>query len=233
MLKHESTGFEVGDSWINSAGGDMFDYSTLIQAVVDGDHIRSVELASEALREGVRPQDIVGSGLQAGMRIVGDKFSAGDFFVPDMLLAARAVTRAMEILQPHISVADMPTLGRVVIGTVFGDIHDIGKNIVAAFLRGAGFEVFDLGINIPTANFVEAVREHTPDILGMSALITTTMPAMTDVIRALEAAELRSKVKVIVGGAPVTQHFAEHIGADGYGADGGSAIRLCQNLVKK
>jgi len=211
----------------------MFNYSTLIQAVVDGNHIKSVELANEALKGGVSPQDIVGSGLQAGMRIVGDKFSTGNFFVPEMLLAARAVSRAMEVLQPHISAADMPILGRVVIGTVFGDIHDIGKNIVAAFLRGAGFEVFDLGINIPTASFVEAVKEHNPDILGMSALITTTMHTMTDVIKALEGAELRSKVKVIVGGAPVTQHFVEHIGADGYGADGGSAIRLCRNLVGK
>ena len=211
----------------------MFDYSTLIQAVVEGNHIKSTELANEALKDGFSPQDIVGSGLQAGMRIVGDKFSAGDFFVPEMLLAARAATRAMEVLQPHLSAADIPTLGRVVIGTVFGDIHDIGKNIVATFLRGAGFEVFGLGINIPVDSFVGAVKEHNPDILGISALLTTTMPAMTDVIKALEAAELRSKVKVVVGGAPVTQHFAEYIGADGYGADGGSAIRLCRNLVGK
>ena len=211
----------------------MFDYSTLIQAILEGDHIRSTELASEALKGGVSPQDIVGSGLQAGMRIVGDKFSAGDFFVPEMLLAARAVSRAMEVLQPHISAADMPTLGRVVIGTVFGDIHDIGKNIVIAFLRGAGFEVVDLGINVTADSFVRAVKEHNPDILGMSALITTTMPAMTDVIKALEVAELRSKVKVVVGGAPVTQHFAEYIGVDGYSADGGSAIKLCRNLVER
>jgi len=211
----------------------MFDYSTLIQAVVGGNHIRSVELTSEALKDGVSPQDVVGSGLQAGMRIVGDKFSAGDFFVPEMLLASRAVTRAMEVLQPHISADDMPTLGRVVIGTVFGDIHDIGKNLVAMFLRGAGFEVFDLGINITTDSFVGAVKEYAPAILGMSALITTTMPTMGDIIKALEVAELRSRVKIIVGGAPVTQHFAEYIGADGYGADGGSAIKLCRNLVGK
>jgi 5-methyltetrahydrofolate--homocysteine methyltransferase len=211
----------------------MFNYSTLMQAVIEGDHVRSVELASEALKEGISPQDIVGSGLQASMRIVGDKFSAGDFFVPEMLLAARAVARAMEVLQPHISSTNIPTLGRVVIGTVFGDIHDIGKNIVTAFLRGAGFEVLDLGINIPALSFIEAVKEHKPDILGLSALITTTMPVMTDVIKTLETAELRAKVKVIVGGAPVTQHFAEHIGADGYSADGGSAIKLCQDLLKK
>jgi len=213
--------------------GSMFSYSTLIQAVVTGNHTKSVELVSEALREGVRPQDIVSSGLQAGMRIVGDKFSAGDFFVPEMLLAARAVTRATEVLQPLLSAVDMPTLGRVVIGTVFGDIHDIGKNLVTMFLRGAGFEVFDLGGNIPADNFVRAVKEHNPDILGMSALLTSTMSSMSNIIKALEIAGLRSRVKVIVGGAPVTQHFAEHIGADGYGANGGSAIKLCRHLVGK
>jgi 5-methyltetrahydrofolate--homocysteine methyltransferase len=213
--------------------GSMFSYSTLIQAVVTGNHTKSVELVSEALREGVRPQDIVSSGLQAGMRIVGDKFSAGDFFVPEMLLAARAVTRATEVLQPLLSAVDMPTLGRVVIGTVFGDIHDIGKNLVTMLLRGAGFEVFDLGVNIPADNFVRAVKEHNPDILGMSALLTTTMSSMSNIIKALEIAGLRSRVKVIVGGAPVTQHFAEHIGADGYSANGGSAIKLCRHLVGK
>lgn len=211
----------------------MFDYSTLIQAVVTGNHIKSVELVNEALIEGVSPQHIVSSGLQAGMRAVGDKFSAGDFFVPEMLLASRAVTKATEVLQPLLSAADMPTLGRVVIGTVFGDIHDIGKNLVTMFLRGAGFEVFDLGVNIPADSFVKAVKEHNPDILAMSALLTTTMSSMSNIIKALEIAGLRSRVKVIVGGAPVTQHFAEHIGADGYGANGGSAIKLCRHLVGK
>ncbi len=211
----------------------VFSYSPLIQAVVTGNHIKSVELVNEALKEGVSPQDIVSSGLQAGMRIVGDKFSAGDFFVPEMLLASRAVTRATEVLQPLLSAADMPTLGRVVIGTVFGDIHDTGKNLVTMFLSGAGFKVFDLGVNIPAASFVKAVKEHNPDILGLSALLTTTMSSMRDTLKALEVAGLRSRVKVIVGGAPVTQHFAEHIGTDGYGADGGSAIKLCRHLVGK
>lgn len=213
--------------------GSVFSYSTLIQAVVTGNHIKSVELVNEALKEGVSPQDIVSSGLQAGMRVVGDKFSAGDFFVPEMLLASRAVTRATEVLQPLLSAADMPTLGRVVIGTVFGDIHDIGKNLVTMFLRGAGFEVFDLGVNIPADSFINAVKEHNPDILAMSALLTMTMSSMRDTLKALEVAGLRSRVKVIVGGAPVTQHFTEHISADGYGANGGSAIKLCRHLVGK
>jgi len=209
----------------------MFDYSNLIQAILEGNDVRCVELTSEALEKGASPVDIVSSGLQAGMLIVGDKFSAGDFFIPDMLLAARAVTRAMEVIRPHLAKSEMPTLGRVVIGTVSGDIHDIGKNFVAMFLRGAGFEVFDLGTNVPADRFVAAVKEHAPDIVGMSALVTTTMPAMQQVIAALGSVALLSQVKVIVGGAPVTQRFADQIGADGYAPDGGAAVRLCQKLL--
>ena len=209
----------------------MSDYSTLIQAILEGNDARCVELMNEALNEGASPQDIVSSGLQAGMLIVGDKFSAGDFFIPDMLLAARAVTRATEAIRPHLLDSGMPTLGRVVIGTVSGDIHDIGKNLVAMFLRGVGFEVFDLGTGVPVARFVIAVKEHDPDIVGMSALLTTTMPNMEQVIAALDSAALLSQVKVIVGGAPVTQRFADQIGADGYAPDGGAAIRLCQKLL--
>ncbi len=164
----------------------MSDYSNLIQAILEGNYVRCVELTNEALDEGVSPQDIVSSGLQAGMLIVGDKFSAGDFFIPDMLLAARAVTRAMETIRPRLSDSEIPTLGRVVIGTVSGDIHDIGKNLVAMFLRGVGFEVFDLGTGVPVARFVTAVKEHNPDIVGMSALLTTTMPDMQHVIAALD-----------------------------------------------
>ncbi len=209
----------------------MSDYSNLIQAILEGNDVKCVELTNEALDEGASPGDIVSSGLQAGMLIVGDKFSAGDFFIPDMLLAARAVARAMEAIRPRLSESEMPTLGRVVIGTVSGDIHDIGKNFVAMFLRGAGFEVFDLGINVPADRFVAAVKEHAPDIVGMSALVTTTMPAMQHVIAALGSAALLSQVKVIVGGAPVTQRFADQIGADGYAPNGGAAIRLCQKLL--
>ncbi len=209
----------------------MSDYSNLIQAILEGNDVRCVELTNEALNEGASPQDIVSSGLQAGMLIVGDKFSAGDFFIPDMLLAARAVTRAMEAIRPRLSDSEMPTLGRVVIGTVSGDIHDIGKNIVAMFLRGVGFEVFDLGTGVPVARFVTAVKEHDPDIVGMSALLTSTMPNMQHVIAALDSVALLSQVKVIVGGAPVTQRFADQIGADGYAPDGGAAIRLCRKLL--
>ena len=211
----------------------MSDYSNLIQAIVEGNDIKCMELTSEALDEGASPQDIVSSGFQAGMLTVGNKFSAGDFFIPEMLLAARSVARAMEAIRPHLSDSEMPNLGRIVIGTVSGDIHDIGKNLVAMFLRGAGFEVFDLGTNVPSDRFVTAVKEHDPDIVGMSALLTTTMPNMQHVIAALDSAALLSQVKVIVGGAPVTQRFADQIGADGYAPDGGAAISLCRKLVGK
>lgn len=211
----------------------MSSYSNLIQAILEGNDVKCVKLTNEMLDEGISPRDIVSSGLQAGMLIVGDKFSAGDFFIPDMLLAARAVTRAMEAIRPRLSDSEMPTLGRVVIGTVSGDIHDIGKNLVAMFLRGVGFEVFDLGTGVPVAGFVTAVREHDPDIVGMSALLTTTMPDMQRVIAALESVALLSQVKVIVGGAPVTQRFADQIGADGYAPDGGAAISLCRKLLEE
>ena len=211
----------------------MPDYSNLIQAILEGNDVKCVELTNEALDDGVSPQDIVSSGFQAGMLTVGNKFSAGDFFIPEMLLAARAVTRAMEAIRPHLSDSEMPTLGRIVIGTVSGDIHDIGKNLVAMFLRGAGFEVFDLGTNVPVDRFVTAVKEHDPDIVGMSALLTTTMPNMQHVIATLDSATLLSQVKVLVGGAPVTQHFADQIGADGYAPDGGVAISLCRKLLGK
>ena len=211
----------------------MSDYSNLIQAIVEGNDIKCMELTSEALDEGASPQDIVGSGLQAGMIIVGDKFSAGDFFIPDMLMAARAITRAMEAIRPHLSNSEMPTFGRVVIGTVSGDIHDIGKNLVAMFLRGAGFEVFDLGVDVPSDRFVSAVKELNPDIVGMSSLVTTSMPGMQHTIAALDSATLLSQVKTIVGGAPVTQSFADRIGANGYAPDGGAAISLCRKLLGK
>lgn len=211
----------------------MPDYSDLIQAIVEGNDAKCTELTLKALKNGASPQDIASSGFQAGMLIVGDKFSAGDFFIPEMLLAARSVARAMEAIRPHLSDSEIPNLGRIVIGTVFGDIHDIGKNLVTMFLRSAGFELFDLGTNVPVDRFVTAVKEHDPDILGMSALLTTTMPKMQDVIAALDSAALLSKVKIVVGGAPVTQHFADQIKADGYASDGGVAISLCRKLLGK
>jgi 5-methyltetrahydrofolate--homocysteine methyltransferase len=211
----------------------MASFEALKQAVIEGDDVATVALTKTALGEGANPADIVNQGLQPSLIIVGERFSSGEFFIPEMLLAARAVSRALDILRPLITDASSVTVGRVVLGTVFGDIHDIGKNLVAMLLQGAGFEVLDLGTNVPPEKFVAAVKENHPDIVGLSALLTTTMPAMKAAIEALAAAGVRQQVKVVVGGAPVTQHFAERIGADGYGADGGAAIELCRRLMGK
>jgi len=164
---------------------------------------------------------------------VGEKFSSGEYFLPDMLMAARAMKTALEVLQPLLTKAGMPTIGRVVIGTVQGDMHDIGKNVVATFLGGSGFEVFDLGLNVPDQQFIDAVREKKANILGLSALLTTTMPAMGRIIKELEKVGLRSRVKIIVGGAPITPQYAKFIGADAYAHDGGEAIPVCKQLVGK
>jgi len=211
----------------------MVDLSLLSKAIEEGNRDKAVQLTTEALSKGASPPDIITHGLQSGMGVVGEKFSSGEYFLPDMLMAARAMTAALEILKPLLEGTSMATMGRVVIGTVEGDMHDIGKNVVATFLKGSGFEVFDLGNNVPDKRFVEEVREKKADILGLSALLTTTMPNMGRVIKALEEAGLRSSVKVIVGGAPVTQDYANYIGADAYAHDGGRAVPVCKQLLGK
>lgn len=211
----------------------MVDLSALTQAVVEGNRDKAVTLTKGTLQAGVSPHDIIIKGLQSGMMIVGDKFSSGEYFVPDMLMSARAMKEALAVLKPSLEKTGIPTIGKVVIGTVEGDMHDIGKNIVATFLSGSGFEVFDLGLNVSVASFIETVREKKADILGLSALLTTTMPVMGRVIKALEATGLRASVKVIVGGAPVTPGFADYISADAYAHDGGKAILVCRQLLGK
>ena len=211
----------------------MVDFNVIQQAVIEGDDEKTVTLVKEALDQKVSPSDIVTNALQSGMNIVGKKFSEGEFFIPEMLFAARSVTRAMEVIKLKIGQADSLTIGKVAIGTVSGDIHDIGKNLVGMFLEGAGFEVIDLGTDVSAEKFVAAVREHKPDILGLSALLTTTMPSIPATINALKTAGLRQNVKVVVGGAPVDQRFADMVGADGYGHDGGASIALCRKLIGK
>jgi 5-methyltetrahydrofolate--homocysteine methyltransferase len=211
----------------------MSDLSSLIKAVISGDRDKAVQLAMEAVNTGINPEEIITKGLQLGMMTVGEKFSSGEYFLPDMLMAARAMKSALEVLQPLLAKSGLPTLGRVVIGTVQGDMHDIGKNVVATFLGGSGFEVYDLGLNVSAQQFVNAVREKKADILGLSALLTTTMPTMGQTIKDLEKAGLRSRVKVIVGGAPVTAEFARFIGADAHARDGGEAIPVCRKLVQR
>jgi 5-methyltetrahydrofolate--homocysteine methyltransferase len=209
----------------------MADYSFLSQAIIEGKGDQTAALTSEVLNSGVKPQDIISQILQPAMSIVGEKFSSGEYFLPDMLMAARAMNNALTVLKPLLASTGMPTLGKVVIGTVKGDIHDIGKNIVCTFLSGVGFEVIDLGEDVPDNKFIEAVKESKADILGLCAMLTTTMPSIGAVIQALETANIRSNVKVIVGGAPVTRDYAAHIGADAYAHDGGEAARVCKKLM--
>jgi len=211
----------------------MADFSLIAGALDQGDRDKTVALTKAALEAGANPQEIIARGLQAGMAAVGEKFSSGEYFLPDMLMAARAMKAALEVLAPALEQSGIPTIGKVVIGTVEGDMHDIGKNVVATFLSGNGFEVFDLGLNVPVQKFIDEVKEKKPEILGMSALLTTTMPVMGKVIKALEEAGLRSSVKVVVGGAPVTQDYASYIGADGYAHDGGRAVPICRQLIGK
>ena len=209
----------------------MTDLANLVQTIIDGDNKRAAELAQQALDEGVSPVDVLNQGLQVGMTEIGRRFREGECFVPEVLLAARAMHAGLDVLRPHLTSTGVPTAGRVVIGTVAGDLHDIGKNLVGMMLEGTGFEVIDLGVDVSTQAIVEAVEKHTPDILGLSALITTTMPAMEQTIRALDEAEVRDRVKVIVGGAPVTREYASRIGADAYGADAGDAVDVCKALL--
>ncbi len=185
----------------------------------------------EALRRGYNPQEVLGKGLVAGMDIVGVDFRDGILFVPEVLMAANAMKAGMEILRPLLVETGAPRIGTMVIGTVKGDIHDIGKNLVTMMMEGAGFEVINLGINNDAEKFLNAIREHQPDILGMSALLTTTMPYMKVVIQALKDEGLRDNIFVMVGGAPVTETFAQAVGADAYGRDAAIAVELAREYM--
>jgi len=189
------------------------------------------ELSQQALDQGASPRNIIDKGLLAGMDVVGKRFKAGDMFIPEVLLCARCMHGAMDILKPLLSEADAAGVGIYVIGTVEGDLHDIGKNLVSMMLQGAGFEVIDLGTNIKPQQFVDAVSEHKPTILGLSALLTTTMPKMEETINALKEAGIRDQVKIMAGGAPVTQAFVDEIGADAYGANAASATEKAKELM--
>ncbi len=207
------------------------DLQPLIDAVIEGNAPGAEEIVNDALREGMAPSTIVNDGLIAAMGIVGERFGRGEIYVPEMLYSARAMQTGLSILEPLLAESGEVTRGTVVLGTVKGDVHDIGKNIVAIMLKGAGFTVHDLGVDVPPERFVEAVREHQPDILGLSALLTTTMPTMKSVIETLEREGIRDTVRVIVGGAPVTEEFARSIGADGYGRDAGVAANRARELM--
>ncbi len=205
--------------------------SAIQQDVLNGDPVQLITDVRRLLEQQTDAEDILNLGMLAAMEIIGERFKDGSVFIPEVLLSARAVNSALTILEPHLKGQKAPKRGTVMIGTVSGDLHDIGKNMVLTMLRGVGFETMDLGVNVKADEFVRQVAEHKPDILGLSALLTTTMPQMKAVIDALGEAGLRGLVKVIVGGAPVNQKFADRIGADGYAQDGGDAIALVKSLL--
>jgi len=207
-------------------------FKLIQEDVLKGKDDAIVEHVQEVLRKGTSPDDIVQKGMIAAMEMIGEDFQNGNVFIPEVLLSARAMNKALDFLQPYLVGVTSKASGKVIIATVRGDMHDIGKNMVAAMLRGIGFEVVDLGVNVPTETFVKQVADHHPDILGMSALLTTTMWEMRNVIQALKDAGLRERVKIVVGGAPVNERFAEEIGADGYGHDAGQAVALAKGLMR-
>ncbi len=195
----------------------------LKQNVIDGNAPAAEKLVRQAMEAGLPPEQILNQGLIAAMAEVGRLFEAGEFFVPEMLVAARAMKGGLTLLRPALAAANVQAVGKIVVGTVQGDLHDIGKNLVAIMMEGAGFEVVDLGVDIAPDKFVEAVKQHHPQFVGLSALLTTTMPKMKTTVEALRAAGVRDQVKVMIGGAPVTDKYARDIGADIYASDASSA----------
>ena len=210
----------------------MVNLKELSEALFRGDVLKVKEFTQIALREEVEPKEILEQGLIKGMAIVGEKFKNNEIFLPEVLLASQAMYGGLELLQPRLIKGGIKAVGKVVIGTARGDLHDIGKNLVAMMLRGGGFEVIDLGIDVSPEKFLVATQEHKPDIVGISALLTPTMIGMADVIIALKRVDLRGRVKVMIGGAPVTQEFADEIGAEGYAPDAASAVDKARELLK-
>ena len=206
-------------------------YERLSTAILEGNAERAPKLVERGLKQGLAPKDILDNGLVPGMNEVGVRFKAGDMFVPEVLMSADAMQASLVVLRPELVASGAKLIGKIVMGTVKGDLHDIGKNLVGMMCEGAGFEVIDVGFNVDPEKFIVAIKEHQPDIVGMSALLTTTMRAMAQTIRAIEEAGLRDQVKIMVGGAPVDAAFAERIGADGYGSNGPAGSDLAKEFV--
>ena len=202
----------------------------IAKSLYSGEIDTVAELVQDALDSGMAPSDVLKDGLLAGMDVVGRDFKGGALFVPEVLFAARSMQAGMDVLRPLLADSDLASSGKYVLGTVKGDMHDIGKNLVRMMLEGGGFEAIDLGVDVEPSVFVDAVREHKPDLLGMSALLTTTMAQMKVTIEALEEAGLRDSVKIVIGGAPVTADFAEQIGADAFAEDAATAVDVARAL---
>ncbi len=211
----------------------MTDLKALHDAVVDGDAKSAKALTDQAIKAGVAPGDLLGKALIPAMDEVGRRFECNEYFVPELLISARAMKGSMELIRPLLAKGGIQPVGKVAIGTVKGDLHDIGKNLVAAMLEGGGFEIIDLGVDVSPEKFVAAVNDKGANIICLSALLTTTMPSMKDTLAALNTAGIRGKVKVMIGGAPITDAYAKEIGADGYSDNASSAVQLARRLVGK
>jgi len=209
----------------------MQDLKLLHDAVLKGDVKTAKSVTEQAIKDGVEPLKLIQDYMMPAMREVGQRFECNEYFVPELLLSARAMKGALELLRPLLAKSGAEPTGRVIVGTVKGDLHDIGKNLVAAMLEGGGFEVTDVGVNVTPEQFVNAVKQKRPQILALSALLTTTMAAMKDTIEALKKAGVRDQVKVLVGGAPITQRFADEIGADGYGENAAGVTGLAKQVM--
>lgn len=207
------------------------DLDKIKDAILNGDIASIPQLVKEAISEGITPEEVLNKALIAGMSVVGEKFKANDIFVPEVLIAAKAMHAGLDVLEPLLIESGIEPKGKLLIGTVKGDLHDIGKNLVAMMFKGAGFSVVDLGIDIPAEVFVKKVKEEKPSVLAMSSLLTTSMPSMKETIKALKQAGLYSDVKIIIGGAPVTQEYAEEIGAHGYAGDASSAVDKAKEVL--
>ena len=209
----------------------MADFEALQQAIINGKNKDSLALTEALLAEGVTAKQILDEGMIPGMNVVGEKFKNNEFYVPEVLIAARAMKAAMDLVRPKLLEAKVEPKGKVAIATVRGDLHDIGKNLVAMMLEGAGYDILDLGVDCSPEQFVDAVVSQGAGLIAMSALLTTTMPSMKETVDALKEAGVRDKAKVMIGGAPVTQQYADEIGADGYSADAASAVDLANSLI--
>lgn len=209
----------------------MANYNELRECIISGDEMRVSELTQEFLDQGCPAKEILDEGLIPGMSVVGQKFQEGEYFIPEMLLSARALNGGLELLRPLLEASDVKPVAKVLVGTVKDDIHDIGKNLVAVMLRGGGFEVIDAGVDVAPDRFVELAKESHVDIIGLSALLTTTMTSMKDTVDAFEADGSRDKVKIMIGGAPVTTDYAQKIGADGYAPNAAAAVEMAKKLI--
>lgn len=210
----------------------MVTYAELAQSVIAGQGEQVKNQVKSLIEAGNSPLEIVSDGLIAGMDVVGVRFKAGEMYVPEVLMSAKSMSAGLEMVKPLIAVTDQKSNGKILIGTVKGDLHDIGKNLVSMLIESGGFEVINMGVDISAEDFIAASIKYEPDIIGLSALLTTTMPAMKEIIDLLKEKGLKDKIKVIIGGAPVSKEYADAIGADGYAPDAGSAVELCRQLLK-